>query len=76
MLVLAPADGAAWVRAALVRDLVCAPAAPAAHLLAAGMLRPARLPQALQLPPPQPLRLLPTQLPRLAHHWQRPNTLF
>jgi hypothetical protein len=38
VLVLAP-DGAAWVRAALVRDLVLrAPAAPAAHLLAAGML--------------------------------------
>ena len=39
VLVLAPADGAAWVRAALVRDLVLrAPAAPAAHLLAAGLL--------------------------------------
>ena len=38
VLVLAPADGAAWVRAALVRDLFCAPADPAAHLLAAGML--------------------------------------
>jgi hypothetical protein len=38
VLVLAP-DGAAWVRAALVRDLVLrAPADPAAHLLAAGML--------------------------------------
>ena len=32
--------------------LFCAPASPAAHLLAAGMIWPARLPQALQLPFP------------------------
>jgi len=65
VLVLAPADGAAWVRAALVRDLVLRTSYPSCSSVSCWDALTCS--KALKLPPPWPLRLLPTQLPPHPH---------